>query len=291
MLTKFLNKGIRRKAKGALLYVACLIMAMMGLASLMTLLSDLLVDAIPWLNIRFLTSLPSHSPKEAGIWVALWGSVWVVGLMILFALPIGVGAAIYLEEYTRKGKLASFIEFIIANLAGVPSIVYGILGLGLFVELMRLGRSIIAGALTLALLVLPLIIISSREAIRAVPRIYREGAYALGATKWQVVRGIVLPTAMPGILTGAILATSRAIGEAAPMIAIAALVFTWSVPLSPFDRFTVMPIQIYNWITMPRPEFHGLAAAGIIVLLAILLSMNSIALIARAKYQKRIREA
>jgi phosphate transport system permease protein len=193
----------------------------------------------------------------------------------------------YLEEYAPKNRLTDLIQLNIANLAGVPSIIYGLLGLGLFVEALAMGRVILAGALTMTLLILPVIIITSREAIRSVPKEYREGAFALGATRWQVTSQIVLPEAFPGILTGTILALSRAIGEAAPMVAIAALAYVRFLPASPFDRFTVMPIQIYNWINMPRVEFRELAAAGIIVLLVLLLAMNSVAILIRNKYQKR----
>jgi len=213
--------------------------------------------------------------------------VWLVALTALFSLPLGVCAAIYLEEYAPKNRVTEFIQVNIANLAGVPSIVYGLLGLGLFVDALALGRSVLAGALTMTLLILPVIIIASREAIRSVPKAYREGAFALGATKWEVTRQIVLPEAFPGILTGAIIALSRAIGEAAPMIAIAALVYVTFVPISPLDRFTVMPIQIYNWVNLPNREFQNLAAAGIILLLAVLVAMNSVAITIRYRYQKK----
>jgi len=259
------------------------------LVSLAILLYDAFADGLPWLDFQFLISFPSRFPEQAGILAALFGSIWVVGLTAIISFPLGVGTALYLEEYAPQNRLTSFIQLNIANLAGVPSIVYGILGLGLFVEALALGRSVLAGALTMTLLILPVIIIASQEAIRSVPRAYREGAYALGATRWQVTRGIVLPQAFPGMLTGTILALSRAIGEAAPMIAIAALVYVRFVPTGPLDRFTVMPIQIFNWVSLPQPEFRGLAAAGILVLLAVLLGMNSIAIFIRNRYQKRAR--
>jgi len=201
-----------------------------------------------------------------------------------------VGAAIYLEEYAPKNRLTTFINVNITNLAGVPSIVYGLLGLGLFVEFFALGRSILAGAITLSLLIMPIIIITSREAILAVPRSYRYAAYALGATRWQMIRHAVLPTGLPGILTGTILAMSRAIGEAAPMIAIAALVYITYVPSGPLDRFTVLPIQIFNWISRPQADFRSLAAAGILVLIIVLLAMNSAAILIRHRYQRRLTE-
>ena len=202
------------------------------------------------------------------------------------AFSLGVGAAIYLEEYAKKGTFASFIQLNIANLAGVPSIVYGILGLVIFVRIMELGKSVIAGGLTLALLVLPIVIIASQEAIRAVPPSLKEGGFALGATKWQVVRRLVLPYAFPGILTGAILAVSRAVGETAPLIVMGALTFVPFAPDGPMSRFTVLPIQIFNWVSRPQEGFHVAAAAGIIVLLVVLLTMNAFAVFLRHKFQK-----
>jgi phosphate transport system permease protein len=213
-----------------------------------------------------------------------------MGLTFLFAVPLGVGAAVYLEEYAPKNLLTRLIEVNISNLAGVPSIVYGLLGLAVFVSMMSLGRSVLAGALTMSLLVMPIVIIASREAIRAVPSTHREAAYGLGATRFQVVLSVVLPQAVPGIMTGTILAMSRAIGEAAPMIAIAALAFVTFAPASPMDKFTILPIQIYNWVQDPRDGFSELAAAGILVLLAVLLTMNGIAIYIRNKTQTRSEE-
>jgi phosphate transport system permease protein len=280
------NDG-QRHLKGRLLLAAGVLAVSLSLISLVALLLDSFMDGLPYLNWGFLTSYPSRFPDQAGILPALFGTIWIVGLTALFSFPLGVFAAMYLEEYAPKNLLTDMIQLNIANLAGVPSIVYGLLGLGLFVEALAMGRVILAGALTMTLLILPVIIITAREAIRSVPKEYREGAFALGATRWQVTRQIVLPEAFPGILTGTILALSRAIGEAAPMIAIAALAYVRFLPTGPFDRFTVMPIQIYNWINMPRVEFRELAAAGIIVLLVILLAMNSVAILIRNKYQKR----
>jgi phosphate transport system permease protein len=277
----------RRKIKGYMLFAACLVATLLSIAGLVILLLDAFTDGLPWLDLQFINSLPSYRPEKAGIKAALIGSVWIIGLTALFSFPIGVAAAIYLEEYAPRSWFTSFINVNIANLAGVPSIVYGLLGIGLFVYFLALGRSILAGALTMSLLILPIIIVASREAIRSVPRAYREGAYALGATKWQVTKEIVLPSAFPGILTGTILALSRAIGEAAPMIAVAALAYINFIPTSPFDSFTVVPIQIYNWVSNPIHEFQNLAAAGIIVLLAVLLTMNSIAIYIRYRYQRR----
>lgn len=281
------DNNARRHLTGRLLLSAAIIAVSISLLSLAVLLVDAFSDGLTYLDWGFITSYPSRFPALAGILPALVGTVWVVGLTALFAFPIGVFAAIYLEEYATKNRLTELIQLNIANLAGVPSIVYGLLGLGLFVEALALGRVVLAGALTMTLLILPVIIITSREAIRSVPREYREGAFALGASKWQVTSRVVLPEAFPGILTGTILSLSRAIGEAAPMIAIAALAYVRFVPTSPLDRFTVIPIQIYNWINMPKTEFRDLAASGIIVLLVVLLAMNSIAILIRNKYQKR----
>jgi phosphate transport system permease protein len=282
------RKGLR-KISDNILYVLSLIGIVIGLLSLVILLYDSFVDGLPWLSFRFLTSFPSRFPDQAGLLAALAGSLWVIGLTALISFPLGIGAAIYLEEYAPPNWFTSFIQLNIANLAGVPSIVYGILGLGLFVRALALGRSILAGALTMSLLILPVIIIASREAIRSIPNAHRQGAYALGASQWQVTRKVVLSEAFPGILTGTILSLSRAIGESAPMIAIAALVYVRFVPTGPLDRFTLLPIQIFNWMSLPQNEFRGLAAAGIIVLLAVLLAMNSIAIYIRNRYQRRAR--
>ena len=231
----------------------------------------------------------SRFPTKSGILSALIGSMYLLIFTALFSIPIGVAAALYLEEYTSKSRLNRFIEVNIANLAGVPSIVYGILGLVVFVRTLALGRSIIAGAATMSLLILPVIIIAAREAIKAVPRAIREGAFALGATRWQVTSQHVLPVALPGILTGVILAMSRAIGETAPMIMIGALAFVAFVPQGPMDDFTVLPIQIFNWAARPQEEFHALAAAGIILLLALLLLMNSVAIVIRHRAQRNLK--
>jgi phosphate transport system permease protein len=276
-----------RKVNDGILYGLSLIGIILGLLSLVVLLYDSFVDGLPWLSFTFLTSFPSRFPDQAGLLAALAGSIWVIGLTALISFPIGIGAALYLEEYAPQNWFTSFIQLNIANLAGVPSIVYGILGLGLFVRTLNLGRSVLAGSLTLSLLILPVIIIASREAIRSIPNSHREGAYALGASQWLVTRRIVLSEAFPGILTGTILSLSRAIGEAAPMIAIAALVYVRFVPSGPLDRFTVLPIQIFNWMSLPQNEFRGLAAAGIIVLLLVLLAMNSLAIYIRNRYQRR----
>lgn len=280
----------RRKLIGNLMLSLFVISIGIAIISLAVLIIDTVTDGAPWLSWNLITNYPSRIPKQAGLRSALLGSVWIAGLTGAICFPLGVGSAIYLHEYAPRNRLASFISLNIFNLSGVPSILYGLLGLGLFVDLLTLGRSIIAGALTMALLVLPMVIVASREALATVPDGHRFGAYALGASQWQVVRRIVLPQALPGILTGTVLAMSRAIGEAAPMIAISALLFVTFDPTTPLDRFTVLPIQIYNWVSRPQAAFAGLAAAGIIVLLVLLLAMNAVAIILRDKYQRRVRE-
>ena len=286
----FERKAAFRKTQGAVIYVVFLGCVLVGIAGLVTLLVQVLVEGVPWLSVHLLTDYPSRHPEQAGLRAAIFGTVWIMGLTAAFTVPIGVGAAVYLEEYAPKNWLTGILEVNISNLAGVPSIVYGLLGLGLFVQLMSLGKTVIAGAMTLTLLVLPIVILASREAIRAVPNTYREAAYGLGADKWQVVKGVVLPSAFPGILTGTILAMSRAIGEAAPIVVISGLVYLTFVPTSPLDRFTALPLQIFNWASRPQDDFRSLAAAGIIVLLAVLLSMNAVSIVLRNRYQTRSEE-
>jgi phosphate transport system permease protein len=279
-----------------------LIATLIGLAVLSALLIDVFTDGLGRLSWQFITNYPSRRPEEAGILSAWVGTVWVMVLTGLIVFPIGVMAGIYLEEYAKKTWLSNIIEINIANLAGVPSIIYGLLGLGLFVRALAFDRSVLAGAATLAMLVLPIIILSTREALRAVPFSIREASYALGATRWQTIRAQVLPAAMPGVLTGTILAMSRAIGETAPLITIGALTYVAFLPTSPvsiespyisiqglFDAFTVLPIQIFNWVSRPQKGFFEDAAAGIIVLLMITFVMNGIAVWLRHKYQKGIR--
>ena len=258
-----------------------------ALAALAALLIDIMVDGVPRLSWQFLTSYPSRRASAAGVYPALIGTVYVIGLTAVLAVPVGVAAAIYLEEYGAKGRLGRIIEINIANLAGVPSIVYGLLGLGLFVRAMSLGRSVVAGAATLALLALPVVILSTREALRAVPKSLREGSYALGATKWQTTQYQVLPAAIPGILTGVILALSRAIGETAPLITIGALTYVPFAPDSIWSPFTVLPIQIFNWVSRPQAGFAANAAAGILVLLVLLVAMNATAVLIRDRLQRR----
>jgi phosphate transport system permease protein len=278
----------RRQVVGALFAGLCAAATLVGVVALAVLLFDVVRDGAGALSFDFLNSFASRFPERAGIKAALWGSIWILGLTAVIAFPLGVGAAIYLEEYAPRSWVTKTIQTNIANLAGVPSIVYGILGLALFVRAFALERSLISGALTLSLLILPVIIIAAQEAIRAVPDSIRQAAYGLGATRWQVVRTQVLPMALPGILTGTILALSRAVGETAPLIMIGAVSFLAFTPTGVMDQFTVLPLQIYSWIGRPQEEFRAIAAAGIIVLLAILLTMNAVAILLRNRYQKRL---
>jgi phosphate transport system permease protein len=278
-----------RRRKGNVFTALGIASIAVALGMLGLLLLDVLVRGIPWLSWTFLTSFDSRFADQAGIRAGLFGSLWMIGLTILIALPVGVMAAIYLEEYATPSPAVSFIRINIANLASVPSIIYGLLGLQIFVRYADLGRSVLAGSLTMALLVLPIIIVASQEAIRAVPSSIRQASYALGATRWQTTWHHVLPSAVPGILTGNILAASRAIGETAPLITIGALTYLRYVPDDPLDLFTVLPIQIFNWVSKPQDEFHDVAAAGIILLLAVLLSMNALAIYLRQRFRRKSR--
>lgn len=259
-----------------------------GILGLAALLFDVLIDGLPFMNINFLTSYASRKAENSGILAPLAGTIWIVGMTALFTIPIGVGTAIYLEEFASKNRLNRLIELNIANLAGVPSVIYGLLGLALFVQFLFNGsRNVTAGALTMTLLILPIVVIASQEAIKAVPSSYRHAAHAMGANRWQVVKAIVLPQAIPGMMSGIILALSRAIGESAPILIISSLVWVTFIPTSPDSKFTVLPLQIFTWISQPQHSFRGIAAAAIIVLLIVLLSMNGIAIWIRSKYQSR----
>jgi len=285
---KFVPQIERRRKLGRLFAVLCASLSLVGLVFLGVLMGQVLWEGASWVSATFLTNFPSVLyPEKAGVKSALWGSIWLMVMTTLLAVPVGVASAVYLEEYAPRNRFTRFIHLNISNLAGVPSIVYGILGLAVFVRWMNFNRSVLAGALTLTLLILPVIIIASREALAAVPRSFRLAAYALGATRWQTVRSHVLPAALPGIMTGIILALSRAIGEAAPLIMIGAFTYVAFVPEGPMDAFTSLPIQIFAWSDQPQPEFHHLAAAGIIVLLGILLPMNAVAIAVRAWYQRK----
>ena len=278
----------RRRILDVVFQVLALLVLCLALVSLAVLIADVWRDGAGRLSWQFLTSFPSRRAEQAGIWHALTGSVFIILVTAALAVPIGVAAAIHLEEYGTRSRLARIIEINITNLAAVPSIIYGLLGLGLFVRAMGMGRSVLAGASTLALLVLPVVILSTREALRAVPPSIREGSYALGATRWQTVWYQVLPVALPGILTGMILALSRAIGETAPLITIGALTFVAFAPDGIWSPFTVLPIQIFNWVSRPQLEFRANAAAAILVLLALLLTMNAAAIWLRDRYQKKL---
>jgi phosphate transport system permease protein len=278
----------RRKRRSAIFAFVCGSVMVGALMVLAYLLYGILRDGLPMLSTKFLTSMPSYRPANAGVKPALYGSLWLLGITVAFAVPVGVGAAIFLEEYAGSNRFTRFVQINIANLAAVPSVIYGILALTVFVRLFKMGSSVLAGGLTLGLLILPVIIIASQEALRAVPGSLRQGSYALGATRWQTIWKQVLPVALPGILTGVILAVSRAVGEAAPLLIMGALAYVAFVPSGPTDEFTALPIQIYNWASMPKEEFKQLSASGIIILMAVLLSMNTIAILLRNKYNNRL---
>jgi phosphate transport system permease protein len=258
-----------------------------GLVALAVLLITVATDGLGRISWDFINSYPSRFADQAGIRAALFGTFWLMGLTALFAVPLGLGAAIYLEEFAPRNWLTKIIETNINNLAGVPSIIYGLLGLTIFVRMFDLGRSVLAGSLMMALLILPIIIVASREGLRSVPPSIREASLGVGATPWQTVRFQVLPPAMPMMLTGVILALSRAIGETAPLITIGALTFVAFVPEGPLSSFTVLPIQIFNWTSRPQAEFLNTAAAGIIVLLTVLLTMNAIAILLRNYFERK----
>jgi phosphate transport system permease protein len=265
--------------------------ALLGVVALFLLLAAVLTDGGSSLFRGFpdfLTHTPSRFADRSGIRVALMGTLWMMAFTALFSFPVGVGAAIYLEEYAPRHWLTRLIQVNITNLAGVPSIVYGILGLALFVRAMALDRSVLSGSLTMSLLILPIIIITAQEALGSVSQSLRQSSYALGATRWQTIWHVVLPQALPGILTGTILALSRAIGETAPLIMVGALTFIAFTPSGPMDPFTALPIQIFNWTAKPQEEFREIAAAGIIVLLVALLAMNAGAIYLRNRFQKRL---
>ena len=279
---------ITREQKQYLFKLLCISSTVMVVLILFVLLFNIFLDGKDWLNLNFLTSFPSRKVHLAGIKSALYGSLWIIALTSIISVVLGVSTALFLEEYSPKNsKLVYFLQVNIANLAGMPSIIYGLLGLAIFVRFLGLGQSVLSGALTLSLLVMPIIIISSQGAIRSVPQSIRDAAFALGAYKWQVVCFQVLPAALPGILTGIILSTSRGIGESAPLIMIGALSFVAFTPENMMDSFTVLPVQIFNWASRPQEDFHSLAAAGIIVLLSLLLSLNLLAILIRNYSCKR----
>jgi phosphate transport system permease protein len=302
---RLLSKARGGGRLGEKVFVAlALVSVTLPLLVLAFLLGDILKDALGRLDWAFLTSYPSRFWDKAGVLPALVGTLALNAMAAIIALPLGVGAAVWLEEYaqarppgqrrglarqTFTGWLSWVVEVNIANLAGVPSILYGLLGLGIFVRVLGMGRSLLAGSCTLAVLVLPVVILASREALRTVPDSIREAAFALGSTRWQVVRRIVLPLALPGVLTGAILAISRAVGETAPLVVIGAVVYVTFLPTGPFSAFAALPIQIFNWTSRPQTGFLKDAAAGIVVLLATLLLLNAAAVLVRARLQQRNR--
>jgi phosphate transport system permease protein len=260
-----------------------------GLIVLVVLIYRVLKDGLPWINMDFLMNRLSTDPERAGIWGAITGTFWLMVVVAPVTMILGIGTAIYLEEYAAKGRIASFIKTNISNLAGVPSVVFGILGLTVFARALDLGSVVLAGGLTMALLVLPVVVVASQEAIRAVPQFLREASYGMGATKWQTIKNVVLPAALPGILTGVILALSRAIGETAPLVVIGIPALLIPIPDGIFDKFTILPVQIYYWTIDSAlvAEYANLAAATIVILLLVLFVMNSIAILIRNKFQKR----
>lgn len=283
-----MSKNKNRVADNLFKYWAILC-TLFGIAMLLIFLTNIFMEGVSRINWQFLSSLPSRKPENAGIYTAIMGTVWILVLTAVIAIPIGVAAGIYLEEYSKRSRLSTILEINITNLAGVPSVIYGILGLEVFVRTAGLGGSLLTGSLTLGLLILPVIIVATREAIKAVPHTIKEASFAMGATKWQTISKQVLPAASGGIVTGVILALSRAIGETAPLIVIGALMYVPFAPDSPMDEFSVLPMQIFNWISRPQEGFITNAAAAIIVLLLITFIMNGIAIYLRNRWQQKIK--
>ncbi|WP_110927402.1 phosphate ABC transporter permease PstA [Bacillus massiliglaciei] len=283
-MSKNSSRRLLKNTIGKVLFAAatCFSLLVLGI-----LFYRILTQGMASLDMEFFQNFASRRPEEAGVKAALIGTAWLMFVVVPLSLILGVGTAVYLEEYAPKNKWTSFIQVNITNLAGVPSIVFGLLGLTIFVRAMALDRSVLAAGLTMSLLVLPIIIVASQEALRAVPSNLKEASYGMGATNWQTIIRIVLPAALPGILTGGILALSRAIGETAPLVVVGIPMFIAFLPQSVMDTFTVLPMQIYNWTSRPQEEFQSVAAAGIIVLLLLLIAMNSVAVLIRNKFQKR----
>jgi phosphate transport system permease protein len=278
-----------RKTKARVIQGLLFVVTALALVILAALLWHIISSGARWLSLDLLTNTPSRKPENAGLRPALLGTLWVIGLTALFAIPVGVGAAAYLEEYAPNNRWTRLLKTNIANLAGIPSIVYGLLGLSVFVSLLALGRTVISGALTMALLILPVIIIASQEAIRAVPPSLRQAAFALGATRWQVARDHVIPAAMPGIMTGIILSISRAMGETAPLLVVGAAAYVTFNPTGLMSNYTALPMQIYEWARRPQQEFQDLAAAAIIVLLVLLVMLNATAIYLRQRFAKNVK--
>ncbi|SDC56575.1 phosphate ABC transporter membrane protein 2, PhoT family (TC 3.A.1.7.1) [Melghirimyces thermohalophilus] len=281
------GRVVFRRLKNRIAHGLFLLATLVGVVVLAVLLFDIFKTGWKWLSLDLLNNFSSRFPEESGVKAPLWGSLWLIAVTAPLTFIFGVGTAIYLEEYAKQNGFTRMIQLNISNLAGVPSIVFGILGLTLFARGLQLGQSVLAGALTMTLLILPIVIVSAREAIASVPSSLRQASFAMGATRWQTISKVVLPYSMPGIMTGTILALSRAVGETAPLIMVGAVTFIYFTPGNVFDSFTVLPIQIYTWTGLPKEEFQQLAAAGIIVLLAILLTMNALAIILRNKFQRR----
>ena len=282
-----MNNVQKNRLKDQLFKLWGIFCTLIGLVLLFVFIGDILIDGISRIDWEFLTDLPSRKAEKSGIYTALMGSIWILLLTTLISFPMGVAAGIYLEEYAKKNRFASILEINISNLAGVPSIIYGLLGLEVFVRIMNLGASVLAGSLTLSLLILPIIIVATREAVKAVPSSIKDASYALGASKWQTIWNQILPASGGGILTGVILALSRAVGETAPLIVVGALAYVPFAPQTPMDEFSVLPIQIFNWISRPQHGFIENAAAAIIILLLITFVMNGIAVYFRNKWQKK----
>lgn len=279
---------INNRRKDKIFSVVGLFSTLFGMIILLFFIGDILTDGFSRLSWDFITGLPSRLPQRAGIFTAMMGSLWILVLTAVISFPLGVGAGVYLEKYVKEGWLSKILEINISNLAGVPSIIYGLLGLQIFARTFGLGPSLLTGSLTLSLLILPVIIVATRESIKAVPQSISDASFALGATKWQTIWLQVLPASLGGILTGVILALSRAVGEAAPLIVVGALAYVPFAPKSPLSDFSVLPIQIFNWTSRPQHGFVINAAAAIIVLLLITFLMNGIAIYLRRKWQKRV---
>lgn len=284
-----MNNIRKNKIKDQAFKALGMLFTLFGVSILVVLIYNILSIGFTRISWDFITSLPSRKPEEAGIYTAIIGTLDLMLLTVIFAIPIGVGAGIYLEEYSKKSKLSSLLEINISNLAGVPSIIYGLLGLGIFVRYFNFGGSILAGSLTLSLLILPIIIVATREAIKAVPPSLKEASFALGASKWQTISNVVLPSSFGGIITGIILSLSRAIGETAPLIVVGAMAYVPFVPHSLFDAFSVLPMQIFNWTTRPQQGFAVAASAAILILLLITFIMNGIAVYFRNRWQKKLK--
>ncbi|WP_372800190.1 phosphate ABC transporter permease PstA [Lutibacter sp.] len=282
-----MNSIQKNRLKDQLFKIWGIVCTLIGLVLLIIFIGDIFIDGISRIDWEFITDLPSRKAEKSGIYTALMGSIWILVLTTIISFPIGVAAGVYLEEYSKKNRLSALLEINISNLAGVPSIIYGLLGLELFARIMNLGASVLTGSLTLSLLILPIIIVATREAIKSVPNSIRDASFALGASKWQTIWHQILPASGGGILTGVILALSRAVGETAPLIVIGALAYVPFAPSTPMDEFSVLPIQIFNWISRPQHGFIENAAAAIIILLLITFVMNGIAVYFRNRWQKK----